>query len=168
MISGGPSALGTSLEDGVAWRFWKVIISLLVAGAAGSAAAQDYTAGKTAAQLFQSDCSACHKSPQGLARGMDQRALVGFLREHYTTKVESAGALAGYVLGAGPGQRPPAAGPAMPPPAVGTAEGDPGQRPRSRANAVPEPKPGEGDGVRPRPRVVTAPPVAEPAPDDPG
>ena len=94
MISGGPSALGTSLEDGVAWRFWKFIIGLLVAGAAGSAAAQDYTAGKTPAQLFQSDCSACHKTPQGLSRGMDQRSLAGFLREHYTTKQESAGALA--------------------------------------------------------------------------
>src|SRR3977135_1064998 len=107
MISGGPSALGTRLEDRVAWRFWKIIIGLLVAGAAGSAAAQDYTAGQTPAQLFQSDCSACHKTPQGLSRGMDQRSLAGFLREHYTTKQESAGALAAYVAsvgGGGPGR----------------------------------------------------------------
>src|SRR6195256_3998347 len=106
MISGGPSALGTSLEDGVAWRFWKFIIGLLVAGAAGAAgaaSAQDYTAGKTPAQLFQSDCTACHKSPQGLSKGLDARALTAFLREHYTTKEESAVALAAYIAGLGGG-----------------------------------------------------------------
>src|SRR5882762_11019115 len=106
MISGGPSALGTSLEDGVAWRFSKFIIGLLVAGAAGAASAQDYTAGKTPAQLFQSDCSACHKSPQGLAKGHDVRSLALFLREHYTTKEASAVALAAYLSGgAGAGER---------------------------------------------------------------
>jgi hypothetical protein len=162
----------------VSRRFWNSALSLLLAGAAGSAAAQDYTAGKTPAQLFQSDCSACHKSPQGLARSADQRALGNFLREHYTTKAESAGALAAYVLsagvGAGAGQKPPAAGPVVPRPGVGIVEGEPGQRPRSRANATTEPRPGEGDSVRPapRPRVVTAPagPAAEPAqpPDDEG
>jgi hypothetical protein len=161
---------------------WKFTLGLLVLGAAGSAAAQDYTAGKTAAQLFQSDCSACHKSPQGLAKGMDQRALVSFLREHYTTKQESAGALAAYVAGAGPGdarQRPPSAAavgqnpkPAEPRQGVGTAEGERGQKPatRSRATAAtaPEPRHGAGEGIKPaaRPRVVTVPagPAAEPAP----
>jgi hypothetical protein len=175
MISGGPSALGTSLEDGVAWRFWKFIIGLLVAGAAGSAAAQDYTAGKTPAQLFQSDCSACHKTPQGLSRGMDQRSLAGFLREHYTTKQESAGALAAYVAGlGGGGQRPPAGAAGQNPrPTVGITESEPGQKPgqRPRANAVvaPEPKPATPESPKPRPRVVTA-PAAEPAqaPDDEG
>src|ERR1700704_1834037 len=153
MISGGPSALGTSLEDGVAWRFWKVIIGLLVAGAAGSAAAQDYTAGKTPAQLFQSDCSACHKTPQGLSRGMDQRSLAGFLREHYTTKQESAGALAAYVAGlGGGGQRPPA--------------GAAGENPRP-TGGITESEPGQKPGQRPR---GGAPPPAEPAqaPDDEG
>ena len=175
MISGGPSALGTSLEDGVAWRFWKFIIGLLVAGAAGSAAAQDYTAGKTPAQLFQSDCSACHKTPQGLSRGMDQRSLAGFLREHYTTKQESAGALAAYVASTGGGgQRPPAGAAGQNPrPTVGITESEPGQKPgqRPRANAVvaPEPKPATPESPKPRPRVVTA-PAAEPAqaPDDEG
>jgi hypothetical protein len=173
MISGGPSALGTSLEDGVAWRFWKVIIGLLVAGAAGSAAAQDYTAGKTPAQLFQSDCSACHKTPQGLSRGMDQRSLAGFLREHYTTKQESAGALAAYVASVG-GQRPPAGAAGQNPrPTVGITESEPGQKPgqKPRANAAvaPEPRPATPESPKPRPRVVTAPAV-EPAlaPDDEG
>jgi hypothetical protein len=159
------------VEDGVA--LWKFTLGLLIAGAAGSAAAQDYTAGKTPAQLFQSDCSACHKSPQGLSRGMDQRSLAGFLREHYTTKQESAGALAAYVAGAGGGaQRPaPAAAGQNPRPAVGIAEGEPGQKPgqRPRANAASAPEPGTGEGAKPRSRVVTAPtgPAAQ-TPDEEG
>jgi hypothetical protein len=161
------------VEDGVA--LWKFTLGLLIAGAAGSAAAQDYTAGKTPAQLFQSDCSACHKSPQGLSRGMDQRSLTGFLREHYTTKQESAGALAAYVAGAGGGaQRPaPAAAGQNPRPAVGITEGEPGQKPgqRPRANiaSAPEPKPGVGEGAKPRSHIVTAPtgPAAQ-TPDEEG
>jgi hypothetical protein len=176
MISGGPSALRQIVEDGVARRSWKFALGVLVAGATGSAAAQDFTAGKTPAQLFQSDCSACHKSPQGLSRGMDQRSLVGFLREHYTTKQESAGVLAAYVAGAGGGaQRPAAAGAGQNPrPSAGITEGEPGQKPgqRPRANAAsaPEPRPSAGEAAKPRPpRVVTAPtgPAAQ-TPDDEG
>ncbi|HMA74077.1 MAG TPA: hypothetical protein VKP67_21715 [Xanthobacteraceae bacterium] len=63
------------------------------------ALAQDFTAGKTPAQLFNSDCAECHHSPAGLARNRDVRTLAGFLREHYTTKSETAGALAVYVSG---------------------------------------------------------------------
>jgi hypothetical protein len=67
---------------------------------AGSAGAQDYDAGKTGPQLFASDCSACHKGPGGLAKGRDKGALTGFLREHYTSKQETAQLLAAYLLGA--------------------------------------------------------------------
>ena len=159
----------------MARRSWKFTLGLLIAGAAGSAAGQDFTAGKTPAQLFQSDCSACHKSPQGLSRGLDPRSLVGFLREHYTTKQESAGVLAAYVAAAGGGaQRPAAAAGQNPRPAAGLAEGEPGQKPgqKPRANAAsaPEPRPGASEGPKPRPpRVVTAPtgPAAQP-PDDEG
>ncbi|HWN50519.1 MAG TPA: hypothetical protein VNO18_11975 [Xanthobacteraceae bacterium] len=63
------------------------------------APAQDFTAGKTPAQLFSSDCAECHRTPNGLARNRDVRTLAGFLREHYTTKSETAGALAAYVSG---------------------------------------------------------------------
>jgi hypothetical protein len=70
---------------------------------AGSAAAQDYDAGKTGPQLFASDCAACHKSPGGLARGKDKGSLTSFLSEHYTTRRESAQLLAAFLLGAGPG-----------------------------------------------------------------
>jgi hypothetical protein len=86
-------------------RFLKISVAILtvLAGSCGLAVAQDFSAGKTAAQLFASDCSACHKSPAGLAKGQSTGALASFLREHYTTKPESASALAAYVAGAGPG-----------------------------------------------------------------
>jgi hypothetical protein len=86
-------------------RLWKFAVGILTvfAGSGGLAFAQDFSAGKTAAQLFASDCSACHKSPAGLAKGQSAGALASFLREHYTTKPESASALAAYVAGAGPG-----------------------------------------------------------------
>jgi hypothetical protein len=61
----------------------------------------DYSAGKTPPQLFASDCSACHRSPQGLASGRDAGVLTAFLREHYTTHVEWAGVLANYLIGVG-------------------------------------------------------------------
>jgi hypothetical protein len=65
---------------------------------AGTALAQDLTAGKTPAQLFASDCLACHRSPQGLGKKYNTGSLTGFLRTHYTTTPESAGSLAKYVM----------------------------------------------------------------------
>ena len=67
------------------------VLGFAVAFASASAPAQDLTAGKTPAQLFRSDCAECHRSPGGIARTRDARALADFLREHYTTKSESAG-----------------------------------------------------------------------------
>jgi hypothetical protein len=75
------------------------LVGLAAAFASVPVAAEDFTAGKTPAQLFRSDCGECHRSPNGLARDPDVRALAGFLREHYTTKSETAGALAAYVSG---------------------------------------------------------------------
>jgi len=69
----------------------------------GPVAAQDYDAGKTGPQLFASDCSACHRSPGGLAKGRDRGSLTNFLTEHYTSKRASAQLLAAFLLGAGPG-----------------------------------------------------------------
>jgi hypothetical protein len=66
---------------------------------AGAASAQDFTAGKTPAQLFSSDCSTCHHQPNGLGKKYDNGSLASFLREHYTTKPDTAGALAKYVMG---------------------------------------------------------------------
>src|SRR5262245_52210608 len=53
--------------------------------------------GKTPAQLFASDCSACHKSPQGLAKSGGLFGLDSFLREHYTASRETATAIASYL-----------------------------------------------------------------------
>jgi hypothetical protein len=75
------------------------ILGFVTACASAPAPAQDLTAGKTPAQLFRSDCAECHRSPNGLGRNRDVRTLADFLREHYTTKSETAGALAAYVAG---------------------------------------------------------------------
>jgi hypothetical protein len=85
---GGGSVMKRSFGVGVAIAF---------AVTSAPAWAQDLTAGKTPPQLFSSDCSACHRSPAGLAKGRDSRTLAGFLKEHYTTKSENANALAAYV-----------------------------------------------------------------------
>jgi hypothetical protein len=57
--------------------------------------------GKTPAQMFASDCAACHKTTRGLATGRSGAMLTGFLREHYMTSPEQAAAMAAYVLAAG-------------------------------------------------------------------
>jgi hypothetical protein len=65
----------------------------------GVAVAQvDYSAGKTPEQLFNSDCSACHASPQVVGRSRDAAALTVFLRQHYTTKAQWAALLANYLV----------------------------------------------------------------------
>jgi hypothetical protein len=73
------------------------VLGFATAFASASAPAQDLTAGKTPAQLFRSDCAECHRSPGGIAKTRDAHALADFLREHYTTKSETASALAAYV-----------------------------------------------------------------------
>lgn len=57
--------------------------------------------GKSAADIFSSVCTACHKTPRGLAAGKNSLMLSAFLREHYTASSDQASALAAYVLGAG-------------------------------------------------------------------
>jgi hypothetical protein len=104
-----------------------VIILGLVTASATAYAQTDYSAGKTPAQLFSGDCAVCHKSARGLAKNRDARSLASFLREHYTSKAESAGALASYLLGN--------PGPATDPRRPGAAPADgatpaPGQNPR--------------------------------------
>ena len=96
--------LSSHLRSWVSARRWLSVGAVI--GLPGMALAQtDYSAGKTPPQLFASDCSACHQSPQGLARGRDASTLTGFLRDHYTTRVEWAGVLANYLVGVG-GTRP--------------------------------------------------------------
>ena len=74
------------------------IIGLMTVILAGPAASQEsLDRGKTPAQLFASDCSPCHKSPQGLAKSGGLFGLDSFLREHYTASRESAAAIANYL-----------------------------------------------------------------------
>jgi hypothetical protein len=71
------------------------LVTLILAGPAAGQESLDK--GKTPAQLFASDCSPCHKSPQGLAKSSRLFGLDGFLREHYTASRESAAAIANYL-----------------------------------------------------------------------
>lgn len=73
---------------------------LLAAGLlAGAASAQEnFDAGKSGAQLYQSDCAICHKSAQALNKsGGGLFGLESFLREHYTASREAAAAIAAYL-----------------------------------------------------------------------
>ncbi len=53
--------------------------------------------GKSAVQLFASDCAMCHKSPAGLGKSGGLFGLDSFLREHYTASRETAAALSKYL-----------------------------------------------------------------------
>lgn len=80
------------------WRGLWLGLALL-AGTGAACAQENLDEGKSAAQLFASACSACHKSPQGLAKSANVGAMTDFLRQHYTASKESAGLLAGYLAG---------------------------------------------------------------------
>ena len=55
--------------------------------------------GKSAAQIFSSTCTDCHKSVSALRKGKSTAAIAEFLSEHYTTGPAQAAALAAYVVG---------------------------------------------------------------------
>lgn len=94
--------------------------------------------GKSAAQIFASDCAECHKAAHGLANSKNSATLTDFLREHYTTSREQAAALAAYVLG-GRGAEPGA-----------PAQGHPPKPAPEHASAsAEEPKPAKHQGPHP-------------------
>ena len=82
-----------------------LLIAAAVLCAVPAAAQESLEAGKTAPQIFASDCAACHKGPQGLAR-MSSYSLPQFLSQHYTSSRETANALAAYLQAAASGQVP--------------------------------------------------------------
>jgi hypothetical protein len=93
---------------------------------------ENLSAGKTPAQLFASDCAACHRSPAGLAKGRGPGQIANFLIEHYTSSRQSAGLLGSYVAsirGSAP---------------IAPARGAPAAGERPTATAAPRP-PGEMD-----------------------
>ena len=76
----------------------RLTVSSLALCLASSAGAQvNLGRGKTGAQLYASNCAACHKSPQSVSKATGIFGLESFLREHYTTSGESAAAIATYL-----------------------------------------------------------------------
>jgi len=116
---------------------------------AGAALAQDFTAGKTPAQLFSSDCSTCHHLPNGLGKKYDTGTLSAFLRAHYTTKPDNAGALAKYVMGFATLRAAPVTAPSADEGVAARSAEEP--RARRRASNL------SGDGEKPRPRAEANP-----------
>ena len=115
---------------------------------AGGAWAQDLTAGKTPAQLFSSDCAACHHVPNGLGKKYDAGSLAAFLRAHYTTKPDNAGALAKYVMGFATLRAAAVTAPSAD--EVGAVRSAEDPRTRRRTSNL------SGDGEKPRPRAETS------------
>jgi len=72
---------------------------VLVCATSGQAQ-EDLDRGKSAAQIFSSNCTACHRAPQGLAKRAGF-GLAGFLRQHYTTGSAQAAAMAAYLASVG-------------------------------------------------------------------
>ncbi|HZD92553.1 MAG TPA: hypothetical protein VE224_20870 [Pseudolabrys sp.] len=87
-------------------------IGLLAMLLGGAAQAQDLSAGKTPAELFNTNCAICHKSPRGLAAageksgGMLGGGLESFLARHYTAEPHSAQILAAYLKSVADGAAP--------------------------------------------------------------
>jgi hypothetical protein len=84
-----------------------LVSGIVMAFLGSSAGAQEsLDRGKSPAQLFASHCSACHKSPRGLAKSGGLFGLDGFLREHYMTSRETAAAMSSYLRGMDSGPAP--------------------------------------------------------------
>ncbi|MGE0035587.1 MAG: hypothetical protein AB7S93_08135 [Xanthobacteraceae bacterium] len=68
----------------------------VLATAAPALAQSNLDAGKTPAQIFANTCNACHRSPREI-----KRTTAAFMREHYTTGVQEAAAMATYLASMG-------------------------------------------------------------------
>lgn len=158
----------------VARRF---LAMLVIAGSAAlvapALAQEDLNRGKTAAQLYASDCVDCHKNPRALGGRNNAGNLAGFLRVHYTASRESAAAIANYLVSLGADARPAAARPAgtaaRPRPAAGQEQGKSEQgksEPGKTAPAAEAAKPAEAAAPKPAEAAPEkpAPAPAEPAP----
>ncbi len=136
--------------------------------------AVDLNEGKSAAELFQSGCSVCHQSAAGLAKGRREGELTGFLRQHYTSGVQHAAALAGFLAAAGarggpatatrgqPVDRPPASIGSRRPPADDDAQDQERRRKPQEASRSPEREP--ASKRRAADRHSRTAPAAAPAP----
>jgi|PersoiStandDraft_1058852.scaffolds.fasta_scaffold10348_2 hypothetical protein len=141
---------------------------LVVLGAVPAHAQESLDSGKTAAQLFASDCAICHKTPQGLAKPGRISGLNDFLRQHYTASRESAAAIAAYLQSVGKG-------PAAPVPGRAAKRTGKGDNKAKGAEKKPEPaksengksgdeKPGDG---KPADAKTSEPKTSEPKTSEP-
>jgi hypothetical protein len=92
----------------VSGRFASAMVLLAALAPPAAHAQVNIDQGKAPAQIYDSDCAACHKSMRGLANGRSASALTSFLTEHYTSSGKEAASLAAYVLGGGGGVGTPA------------------------------------------------------------
>jgi hypothetical protein len=87
--------------------FWRIVLVIATsatgAGIAGLHAQTALMDPKDSKAIFATTCTACHKSPQGLAKSGQ---VAGFLRQHYTTGPEMSAAMAAYLVAAGSGPAP--------------------------------------------------------------
>lgn len=81
--------------------FFRLASIATVLLAAPACAQESLDRGKSPQQIFASDCSGCHKTPQGLAKSGGLFGLQGFLREHYTVSRETASMMARYLESVG-------------------------------------------------------------------
>jgi len=78
----------------------RVTISSLALCVASSAGAQgNLDLGKTAAQLYASNCATCHESLASIRNTKSVFELKSFLSQHYTSNSEAAANLAAYLKG---------------------------------------------------------------------
>jgi hypothetical protein len=92
--------------DGLVPRFGLIVFTgALLAGAGIAAVHAQAVLGdpRDAPRIFAANCSACHKSPRGLAKS---GSVAGFLRQHYTTGPEMSAAMAAYLVAAGSAPEP--------------------------------------------------------------
>jgi hypothetical protein len=131
------------------------VLALCLAG--GSWAQESLDRGKSPAQLFASDCSGCHKSPQGSGKYGGLAGLGSFLREHYTASRETAAAIASYLKAMD-------TGPAAPGRASKrTAKGDDKARSKSDDKKKSGARPGEAKGSEKKPVDTTSEPKSSDA-----
>jgi mono/diheme cytochrome c family protein len=149
-----------------------IIAGLALAWAQTAGAQENLDHGKTAAQLFASDCAVCHKSAQGLAKSGGLFGIEGFLRQHYTASRESAAAIAKYLEASGPAPGAPAKkGTTTKRAAKGDAKGTKGEKKPDGAVRLPgdnkpedAPKPSEPKASESKPAEPAEPKPAESKP----
>jgi hypothetical protein len=120
----GPFAAAPASPAGPA--VW--VVALALSFACQPAQAQsNLDAGKSPARIFADTCGACHRSPRELKRTSTE-----FMREHYTTGIREATAMAAYLAGIGSDPR---AVSQRKPPVLGAGQAAPAQQGSDQAKS---------------------------------